>query len=116
MVELRRSDGTTSLHDPSTGRLLSPLPRETAEAIALNAWSGPKTTIEAATPVAKPVGTEFSGPFPAWQVQFSDPDGTRLYIDASNGALLAARSDTWRFFDFIWGLHINGLEREASDQ
>lgn len=106
MVELRRSDGTTSLHDPSTGRLLSPLPRETAEAIALNAWSGPKTTIEAATPVAKPDGTEFSGPFPAWQVQFSDPDGTRLYIDASNGALLAARSDMWRFFDFIWGLHI----------
>ena len=72
----------------------------------VNAWSGQKTVIEAATPVAKPVGTEFSGPFPAWQVQFGDPDATRLYIDASNGALLAARSDTWRFFDFIWGLHI----------
>ena len=106
MVELRRLDGTASLHDPSTGGLLSPLSRETAEAIAWRAWSGPKTYIEVVTPVAKPVGTEFSGPFPAWQVQIGDPDATRLYIDASNGALLAARSDTWRFFDFIWGLHI----------
>ena len=39
-------------------------------------------------------------------MQFADPDGTRLYIDASTGAVLAARSDTWRLFDFIWGLHI----------
>ena len=27
-------------------------------------------------------------------------------LDASSGAVLSARSDTWRFFDFIWGLHI----------
>jgi|TARA_R100000501_G_scaffold18455_1_gene39047 hypothetical protein len=106
VMELSGSDGSTSLHDPSTGLVLSPLSREIAEGIALQAWSGPATTIEGVKRIAKPVGTEFSGPFPAWQVQFGDPDATRLYIDASNGAVLSARSDTWRFFDFIWGLHI----------
>src|SRR3546814_13863693 len=54
----------------------------------------------------EPVGTEFRGPFPAWQVAYADEASTRLYIDASSGTLGAARSDTWRLFDFIWGLHI----------
>jgi len=106
VVEMSRSNGTASLHDPLTGRNLSPLPRSDAEAIAMAAWSGSPTAIQSAVPVAQPVGTEYHGPFPAWQVQFADPDGTRLYIDAATGAVLAARSDTWRFFDFIWGLHI----------
>ncbi|ARU15403.1 PepSY domain-containing protein [Croceicoccus marinus] len=106
VIEVRRQDGTASLHDPITGRQLSPLPRGTAGAIALQAWTGPATRVASVTPATAPVGTEFAGPFPAWQVSFADPDGTRLYIDASTGAVLAARSDTWRFFDFVWGLHI----------
>ena len=52
------------------------------------------------------MGTEFRGPFPAWQVTYADEASTRLYIDSSSGTLGAARSDTWRLFDFIWGLHI----------
>lgn len=106
MVELKRQDGTASLHDPVTGQKLSPLPRETAEAIALRAWTGPATTVATIMPVTRTVSTEFAGPFPAWQVTFADPDSTRLYIDASTGNALAARSNTWRLFDLVWGLHI----------
>lgn len=106
VVEVKRRDGTASLHDPLNGKRLSPLPRKAAEAIAMKAWAGPATTVASAAPVTKPVGTEFAGPFPAWQVSFSDRDRTRLYIDASTGAVLSARSDTWRFFDFVWSLHI----------
>ncbi len=106
VVELKRVNGSATLHDAVTGRKLSPLQRDTAEQIALAAWTGPDTTIKSSKSIEAPVGTEFAGPFPAWQVHFADPDGTRLYIDASTGAVLAARSDTWRFFDFVWGLHI----------
>ncbi|UVI40193.1 PepSY domain-containing protein [Qipengyuania spongiae] len=62
--------------------------------------------VDGSVSLHEPVGTEFRGPFPAWQVTYADEASTRLYIDASSGTLGAARSDTWRLFDFIWGLHI----------
>ena len=106
VTEVRKVDGSVSLHDPVTGRKLPPISAATARSIALRAWTGPRTTIEGARLVHEPVGTEFRGPFPAWQVTYADEASTRLYIDASSGTLGAARSDTWRLFDFIWGLHI----------
>ncbi|TYC87024.1 PepSY domain-containing protein [Novosphingobium sp. BW1] len=106
VIEVRRRDGATALHDPFSGRLLSQLPARMASEIAQAAWKGAPTKVQAISPVRTPVGTEYAGPFPAWQVTFADPGRTRLYIDMSSGAVLAARSDTWRFFDFVWGLHI----------
>ncbi|WP_188053763.1 PepSY domain-containing protein [Sphingosinithalassobacter sp. CS137] len=106
VVQIERSNGSKSLHDPATGQKLSPLSRVDARAIARRAWTGPETLIASEMLIETPVGTEFRGPFPAWQVTFGDEDTTRIYIDASSGAILAARSDTWRFFDFVWGLHI----------
>ena len=106
LVQIERSDGSTTLHQTETGTRVSPLSSADARAIALRAWTGPETLIANSKLIETEVGTEFRGPFPAWQITFSDPDGTRLYIDASSGAILAARSDTWRFFDFVWGLHI----------
>lgn len=106
VAEVRRADGMVSLHDPQSGRILSPIPAATARSIARRAWVGPQTSIRAARLVDESVGTEFRGPFPAWQITYNDEATTRVYIDASSGAVLSARSDTWRFFDFIWGLHI----------
>ena len=45
---------------------------------------------------------------PAWGIKFSD--GTNVYVDADTGSLLAIRSDQWRAFDFMWGLHIMDLQ------
>ena len=106
VTEIQLIDGSVSLHDPATGRKLSPISAETAKSVALRAWTGPRTTIESARLVDEPVGTEFRGPFPAWQVTYGDEASTRIYVDASSGTVGAARSDTWRLFDFIWGLHI----------
>jgi hypothetical protein len=39
-----------------------------------------------------------------WQVRFDD--GTRIYIDDATGEVLALRTDQWRLYDFMWGLHI----------
>ena len=33
-------------------------------------------------------------------------DGTRFYVDAGSGQIVATRTRWWRFYDFMWGLHI----------
>ena len=33
-------------------------------------------------------------------------DGVRFYLDAGSGELIATRTPFWRFYDFMWGLHI----------
>ena len=33
-------------------------------------------------------------------------DGTHFYVDAGSGQVLASRTAWWRFYDFMWGLHI----------
>jgi len=106
VTEVRSADDTVSLYDPVNGVRLSPISAKTATDIAKRAWSGPPTSVSSARLIEGPIGTEFRGPFPAWQVTYGDEETTRIYINAVNGAVLAARSDTWRLFDFIWGLHI----------
>lgn len=106
VTEVRTADDTVSLYDPESGLRLSPISAKTATDIAKRAWSGPPTSVSSARLIEGPIGTEFRGPFPAWQVTYGDEETTRIYINAANGAVLAARSDTWRLFDFIWGLHI----------
>ncbi len=44
----------------------------------------------------------------SWQVHFAD--GTNIYIDALTGETLAVRTQFWRAFDFMWGLHIMDLQ------
>ncbi len=41
-----------------------------------------------------------------WQVNFSDPAQTSIYILASTGEILERRNTYWRTFDFFWMLHI----------
>ncbi len=48
---------------------------------------------------------ETRGAGATWQATFDDADGTSLYFSADDGALVVARSDNWRVFDFFWMLH-----------
>lgn len=58
--------------------------------------------IEASSP-----GSEYRGhALPLYQIQVKEADGTRVYVDAYTGELRAIRSDTWRWWDFLWSLHI----------
>ena len=43
-------------------------------------------------------------PISAWQVTMKD--GTRFYVDSASGQIVATRTRWWRFYDFMWGLHI----------
>lgn len=41
-----------------------------------------------------------------WQIDFDDAWSTSLYLDPLTGNLMNTRSTMWRFFDFVWMLHI----------
>lgn len=42
---------------------------------------------------------------PVWRAQFDDPQRTALYFAADDGHFIAARTATWRLYDFFWMLH-----------
>lgn len=49
---------------------------------------------------------EFRRDTPAFAVRLLDDDNSVFYIHAISGELLAVRTDRWRLFDIMWGLHI----------
>ena len=46
----------------------------------------------------------------AWQVNFADRLGTRLYFDGRSGEFLAVRNEAWVIYDFFWRLHVMDYE------
>jgi uncharacterized iron-regulated membrane protein len=58
-----------------------------------------------------PAGSEFRGmEMPAFRVSLSGEDGAQVYVGAESGQVRAVRTDQWRLFDFLWGLHIMDYE------
>ena len=51
---------------------------------------------------------DFRKTMAAWQVTLTD--GTHVYVGRDTGEIEAIRTDWWRFYDFMWGLHIMDLE------
>ena len=53
------------------------------------------------------VGSEYRGaPLPLWRLWESDVPDRVAYIDALSGEVLAVRHGAWRWWDFLWSLHI----------
>jgi hypothetical protein len=96
-----------ALADVSTGELRATVDREEAEAIARRAYA-PDSPVADVTLVAETTsGSEYrERPLPAYRVTFDDPLGTRLYVSVERGVVTARRNDRWRWFDFLWMLHI----------
>lgn len=90
------------------GQWLPKVGEAEARAIA-DRWYKPTVAIVSArhTPASAPP-LDLRRERPAWGIAFSD--GGRVYVDADTGSLLAIRSDQWRWFDFMWGLHIMDLQ------
>jgi uncharacterized iron-regulated membrane protein len=92
------------LADAATGRLLPPLTATDAARIVSARYTG-KARIAAVdrTSAEKPP-LDLRREVAAWRVTMSD--GTRFYLDAATGEILARRTRFWRFYDFMWGIHI----------
>ena len=97
-------DGTTRLANPLSGALLPKLSAADAAREVTARYTG-KAQVQAVTrtdPERPPL--DLRRPIAAWQVRMTD--GTNFYVDAGSGAVAARRTGWWRFYDFMWGLHI----------
>ena len=92
-VELRRAgDGARVDVDESTVRRLA-VQRYQGDGRLSRVVFHPDSTLE-----SRELGA-------TWQASFDDESGTSLYFSATDGALVATRTDAWRVFDFFWMLH-----------
>ena len=54
-----------------------------------------------------PMAAEYRGrPLPLWKVYSSSDIATVAYLHATSGEVLAVRNTAWRWWDFLWSLHI----------
>ncbi|HEX8238899.1 MAG TPA: PepSY domain-containing protein [Allosphingosinicella sp.] len=105
---LEYGDGGTRLADALTGRLLPPLAAADAARIVEARYTGKAriSAVDRTRADAPPL--DLRRKVAAWRVTMSD--GTRFYLDSATGELLARRTSWWRFYDFMWGLHIMDLK------
>jgi hypothetical protein len=102
------ADGTTRLADASTGKLLQPLSAADAVNEVVSRYTGRAqvASVSRTDPADPPL--ELRRPIAAWRVTMDD--GTRFYVDAGSGSVVARRTPWWRFYDWMWGLHIMDLK------
>lgn len=101
-------DGKTRLADPASGLLLPPLgAADAAREVSARYTGQAKVQSVTRTDPANPP-LDLRRPIPAWKVRMSD--GTNFYVDPGSGDVVARRTAWWRFYDFMFGLHIMDLK------
>ncbi|MGC1469702.1 MAG: PepSY domain-containing protein [Sphingorhabdus sp.] len=105
---IRYTDGGERRADPATGKLLPKPGAAEIRALAEGYYAGDSKIASIRLFPADREPKELRRGRPAWQVALAD--GANLYIDADSGSLLAVRTQQWRWFDFMWGLHIMDLQ------
>lgn len=104
-------DGATRRVDVASGTTLPALDAAAARAIATARIKGGDTVRSVTLFEADAVPFDFRRPVAVWQVALED--GTHVYVGRDTGEIEAVRTRWWRWFDFMWGLHIMDLsERE----
>jgi hypothetical protein len=94
--------------DAATGALLPKISAPEAAALANSYYAGNAKQASARRFAADKAPLDLRRDRPSWQVNYAD--GTHLYIDEDTGGLLALRTNQWRVFDIMWGLHIMDLQ------
>jgi uncharacterized iron-regulated membrane protein len=97
-------DSPPILYDLASGRPLSPIPMTLAVRIAEADHRGDHRASRVVR--IDEASSEYRGRLPAWRVDFDDGARRSLYVAADSGAVTARRSQLWRVYDFLWGLHI----------
>lgn len=101
---VRYEGGGARLADPATGRLLGPVLAADAARIVSARYTGKARITAVDRTSAERPPLDLRRKVAAWRVTMSD--GTRFYLDAATGEVLARRTRFWRFYDFMWGIHI----------
>lgn len=110
---LTTMDGITTRVDYASGQPIAPVTADTARAIVAQRIVGGDKVTSVRFFAADEVPFDFRRPLPVWQVTLED--ATHVYVGRDTGEIEAVRTRWWRWFDFMWGLHIMDLsEREAT--
>lgn len=101
-------DGARRRADAASGALLGPVSGAEAAQLADAAREGVDEVRSVTRSPAGDPPLDLRQPRPAWAVRYAD--GSRFYVDADSGELMAVRTSYWRLYDFMWGLHIMDLQ------
>lgn len=101
-------DGTARAADPATGKWLPEVSAIAATQEVMSRYTGAASVASVSRIDSDDPPLDLRRPIPAWQVAMSD--GTHFYVDARSGEIVATRTRFWRFYDWMWGLHIMDLK------
>ena len=101
-------DGTARAADPATGAWLPNIPAIAASQEVMSRYTGSASVASVSRTDPEKPPLDLRRPIPAWQVTMSD--GTHFYVDSRSGEIVATRTRFWRFYDWMWGLHIMDLK------
>ncbi|OUS16090.1 hypothetical protein A9Q88_09090 [Gammaproteobacteria bacterium 50_400_T64] len=104
-IYLAKIDDKLLTYNAETAEKLEPLTESEALSIATNST---QLLAQSATWVTEvDPGSEYrDGELPAWKIELKGVDEANLWIGANSGKVSAVRTNTWRLYDFLWGLHI----------
>ena len=98
------AEGARHAYDGATGAALPPIDAALARRVAAATLRAPAPVASTQYYAAEANPLDLRAGRPAWRVEGAD--GTRVYVDADTGGVLAVRTRFWRLFDLAWGLHI----------
>lgn len=118
------TEGRRLLVDATNGAPLSPLPADMVKELARAYYAGDGKPASVSLIERDPPSELGARALPLWRVDFDDWLQTSFYIHPDSGSLVTRRHRFWRWFDFLWSLHImdyrtredvnNGLLRGAT--
>jgi hypothetical protein len=98
--------GRRVLIDATNGQQLSPLSSGMIRQLARSYYAG-SGQLSAVQLLEHDVPMEVRGrAAPLWRADFDDWLETTLYLHPDTGVLVARRHRVWRWYDFLWTLHI----------
>lgn len=108
-----RQGKQVNLVNAADGMKISPLGRDDIVALADAAHAG-EGGIRGVEWVMKAPREAGARPAPLWAVHYDDLGDTTLYFSPDTGDLVARRHALWRWFDFLWMLHIMDYEEREN--
>ena len=101
---VRVKDGIARAADPATGQWLPQASAADAAREVTRRYTGDAKVAGIKPTMADKPPLDLRQPVATWQVTMTD--GTHFYVDRSTGSVIATRTRFWRFYDWMWGLHI----------
>jgi hypothetical protein len=96
--------GVPHLIDLHEARKISPLTGDFAAALVYER-STQKISASRAVWVTQK-STQYRGNVPVWRVDVTGTQNASFYVDPYSGTVKPVRTQLWRIYDFLWGLHI----------